>query len=339
MERVIQPAATSTQPLDSADLELLRDLRRGLRSAVIFHVIVSAPFAFAAVAMGWTTFDLGSRDSRMPGLLLFCLVCAGFFALAVYFGVKNTRLFRYVGNVLRSPEGFHKTVTRGELGGISEHNGLTRYEVGGEFFPVWIPIRHANNGNLQFIKSARHLSGLIYQPVVLERIDLPGAPAPVLLKVDYQGYPPIVTERASTEEECRDVAAWDFSGMLLWIAGLFVVVFTLVLYSVFGPIVSAVFCLVGVAAFLWLRRTIKSWADIKPRTLTVTGVVVEVLDSSVAVGRMSELQRWYRIGDRLYPTGRTTRDDDPITCGSVVKMVYVDRSPRGGRILHIQPIG
>lgn len=339
MDQAVQPATTSDCLLEAGDLDLLRSLRGNLKGAAIFHVFVSVPFAFACVAMGWTIHDLGSQDSRVPGLIVFCLICAAFFALAVYFGIKNTRLYRYLGTALRSPGMLAKTRTRGELAGISDRGGISHYEVSGEFLPVWIPIRHANNGNLEFIKSARRLECLAYQSVVLERIDLPGAPAPILLKVDYQGYPPIVTERASTEEECRDVAAWDFSGMLLWMAGLFVVFFTLVLYSVFGPIVSAVFCLVGVAAFLWLRRTIKSWADIKPRTLTVTGVVVEVLDSSVAVGRMSELQRWYRIGDRLYPTGRTTRDDDPITCGSVVKMVYVDRSPRGGRILHIQPIG
>lgn len=338
MTQSVQPATTTECPLGPDDLDLLRALRRNLKGAAIFHVLVSTPFAFALVAMGWVAYDLGSHDSRVSGLVLFCLVCAFFFMLTVYFGIKNTRLFRYLGTVLRSPSMVVKTVVRGELGGIVDRDGIAHYEVGGQCFPVRIPIRHANNGNLQLIPSAGRLKGLLYQPVVLERVELPGTPAPILLKVDYPGYPPIVAERAASEEECRELAAWDSTGLVLWMTGIFFAMFTLLLLSLFGRIAGGVFFLLGVATVTGMWRKIRSWKDIKPRTLTITGVVVEVLDSSVAVGRMSELQRWYRIGDRLYPSGRTTRDDDPITCGSVVKMVHVDRSPRGGRILRMEPM-
>lgn len=331
----MQPATTVEQPLEAADLSLLRDLRAGLKGAIVFLSFVAATMVGALIAFVAIMFSLGGSDSRVSALFFFCLVLAGVAAFVLNFWARNVRMFIGAGAVLRHPERIVKQVSHGELGGIACEDGVLQYTLGGEAFPVWIPIRHANNGNLEFIKSAGRLDGLMYQPVVLERLSLAGAPAPLLLRADYPGYRPLLVERASTEDECRDVARFDFAGLLL---GMLMALFALLLVImsiVFGPLAGAVVLPMAIAAFVWMKRKMRRWAQIQPRTLTVTGVVVEVLDSAVAAGRSSELQRWYRIGDRLYPTGLMTREDDPITCGSVVKMDYVDRSPRGGRILRM----
>jgi len=330
----MQPATTVERPLEPADLSLLRDLRAGLKGAIAILSIFSAVVASALVFVVAGMFSLGG-DSRVAVLFFFSLALILVVGFALNFWARNIRLFFGAGAVLRHPERIVKQVSHGELGGIAREDGVLQYTLGGEAFPVWIPIRHANNGNLEFIKSAGRLDGLMYQPVVLERLSLAGAPAPLLLRADYPGYRPLLVERASTEDECRDVARFDFAGLLL---GMLMALFALLLVImsiVFGPLAGAVVLPMAIAAFVWMKRKMRRWAQIQPRTLTVTGVVVEVLDSAVAAGRSSELQRWYRIGDRLYPTGLMTREDDPITCGSVVKMDYVDRSPRGGRILRM----
>jgi hypothetical protein len=337
MKQAMQAASTE-QPLGTDDLALLRSLRANLSGAIIFISLISATFVLALAVFCWVVFDLGASDSRVSAVLLFCCVLAVIAGFALYWCARNIRLFLSVGAVLRHPQRFTKTVSHGGLTGVSSEDGVFRYSVGGADLPVWIPIRHANSGNLECIKSARRLDGLTHQPVVLERLDLAGAPAPLLLRADYPGYPPMVTERASTEDECREVAKWDATGIMLGALGGMLVIMLFVLLFAFGPIGALPGLIVGASGFAWIRRKMARWAAIRPRTLTVTGVVAEVLDSPVAVGRYSELQRWYRIGDRFYPTGRASPEGDTITCGSVVRMDYVDRSPRGGRILRIETL-
>lgn len=338
MKQAMQSATTTEQALDADDLALLRALRANLSGAIIFISFISVTFVLALVVFGWILFDLGGSDSRVPVVLAFCFLLAVLAGFALYWSARNIRLFFSIGTVLRHPQRGAKTVSRGELAGIATEEGVLRYDLGAEALPVWIPIRHANNGNLECFKSARRLDGLMHQPVVLQRLDLAGAPAPLLLRADYPGYPPMVTERASTEEECREVAVWDFTGTTLAMLCVMLVIVLFALLVAFGPLGALPGVVVGAIGFVWIRRKMKRWAAIRPRTLTVTGLVAEVLDYPVAVGRYSELQRWYRIGDRFYPTGRASREDDPITCGSVVRMDYVDRSPRGGRILRIEPL-
>lgn len=330
--------ASSEQPLAGDDLALLRTLRASLSGAIVFIGLISATFVLALVVFCWVLFDLGGSDSRTSVVLMFCCLLAVVAGFAVYRCMRNIRLFLAIGSVLRQPQRFTKMVSRGELAGIFSEDGVLRYDLGGTVLPVWIPIRHANSGNLQCITSAHRLDGLIHQPVLLERFDLADAPASLLLKVEYPGYPPMVAARASTEEECQAVATWDFTGIALagW-GGMLVFVLFMLLIA-FGPIGALPGLIIGTSGVVWMRRKMKRWAAIRPRTLSVTGVVAEVLDSPVAVGRYSELQRWYRIGDRLYPTGLKSPDDDTITCGSVVHMDYVDRSPRGGRILRIETL-
>lgn len=331
--------ASAGQALGEIDLALLRSLRANLWGAIIFIAIMSAAFIVALVVFGWIMVDLGSTDSRVSVLLMFCCVLAVIAGFSVYWCARNIRLFFSASAVLRNPQRFAKTVSRGELSGIVSDDGVLHYDLGGVLLPVWIPIRHANNGNLQCITTARRLDGLMHQPVVLERLDLAGAPAPLLLRADYPAYPPLVTERVSTEEECQAVASWDFTGILVaaLVGTLALALFFLLM--IFGPFGALPGLILGASAFVWMKRKMKRWAAIRPRTLGIVGVVAEVLDSPVAVGRYSELQRWYRIGDRLYPTGRKApEEEDAITCGSVVSMDYVDRSPRGGGILRIEPL-
>lgn len=338
MKQAMQTASTE-QALEDVDLELLRAMRANLWGAIIFIGIMSAAFIGALVAFGWIMIDLGSTDSRVSVLLMFCCVLAVIAGVTVYWCARNIRLFFSASAVLRHPQRFTKTVSRGELAGIAREEGVLRYDLGGVLLPVWIPIRHANNGNLQCITCAGRLDGLMHQPVVLERFDLVGAPAPLLLRADYPAYPPMVTERASTEEECQAVASWDFTGILVAALVGMLALALFFLLTIFGPIGVLPGLILGASAFGWMKRKMKRWAAIRPRTLSVVGVVAEVLDSSVAVGRYSELQRWYRIGDRLYATGlKAPEDEEAITCGSVVRMDYVDRSPRGGRILRIEPL-
>lgn len=334
MNQAMQPATTVEQPLDPADLSLLRDLRAGLKGAIVILSIFSATILSALVLVVAGMFSLGG-ESQVAVLFFFSLALLLIVGFALKFWARNIRLFLSAGAVLRQPGSIVKKVSRGELGGISREDGVLQYKLGGEAFPVWIPIRHANNGNLEFIKSAGRLDGLLYQPVMLERLELAGAAAPLLLKANYPGYPPLLAERASTEEEGRNVAQFDFTGLLLGVLVALFAFLLVIMSIVFGPLGGAGVLPIAVVAVLWMKRKMRRWAQIQPRTLTVTGVVVEVLDSAVAVGRSSELQRWYRIGDRLYPTGLIAREDDPITCGSVVRMDYVDRSPRGGRILRM----
>ena len=332
MNQALQVAATTEQPLDADDLSLLRKLRENLVGTMIFMSLCCAAILCALV---WMT-ALLFTDSRASPVVLVLLPLAVVAGLFLRFHLHRIRLFQGVLVVLRRPQQVRKTVSRGDLMDISSEDGVVSYGLGGEPLSVWIPFRHAGTGVLEFTRSPSRLDGLKHQPVVLERLALAGAPAPLLLRADYPAYPPMVVERASTDEECSEVASEDFGPR-----SALIIVYGAVWLAVaigFGLVGVLSMLPVGIAGFIWVKRLEKKWAAIRPRTLTVTGVIVEVFDHPVAVGRYAERQRWYRIGDRLYPTGRKAPEDDAITCGSVVRMDYVDHSPRGGRILRIEPL-
>jgi hypothetical protein len=337
MKQAVQAATTTEHPLEPGDLSLLRTLRASQSGTLVAVAVLHTMFVSGLVAFSLILFDLGMSDSHAPAVLAFCAVLAALAGFTLYGGARSIRLFRGVGAVLRNPQRAAKQVSRGELAGLSREDGAIRYDLGGESFPVWLPIPHAN-GNIKFAEAVPHLDGLMHQRVVLERLEIAGAPAPLLLRADYPGYPPMVAERAATEQECREVAASDVTGLVLGFLAFGILFLLILMLALFGLAGGLPVLLIGVALFEGLRRKLRRWAQIRPRTLSVTGVVAEVVDSVVSIGRYSERQRWYRIGDRLYPTGRAVPEDESITCGSVVRMDYLDRSLRGGRILRIEPL-
>ena len=340
MKQATHSTETSEASLEREDLILLMQVRRSLKGDVIFLGLMCTLFVFVLFGAGWVIGSAGYQDRHVPWLILFWLA---FFVPLAMLGrvlVGKARQFRHLVTVLRSPGDFRGTVVRGELGGIRPRNGFFHYQIDGECFPVLIPVGYARDGKLELVKSAHRFDGLPKQPVVLRWLPLPGARAPLLLGIDYIHCPAVVTERKSTAEECRDVAAWDFTGLRLWMLGLLFISSGVAWFVIVAPVAAAVVLLLSALAALRMRRKLTNWANVNPRTLIVTGVIVEVLDSPVSMARTTGFQRWYRIGGRLYPTGMATPPGatSGLACGAEVRVVYVDRSPRGGRIMSMESL-
>lgn len=338
---------TIERPLEPRDLALLRALRTSLLGGIAMVALAGAGFTAALASTLWGLIDSGMGKGFSPALVMVPL-SAALAALALLGGVRGARLVRSVDALLRQPAQAAKKVSVGELTTIARDRRSIRYGLGGEIFEVWLPIPLADTGRIVFERTVPRLDGLLHRRVLLEWLALEGAPRLLLLRVDYPDDPPVVTVREATEQERRAVAWWDhiayawFETVLTMLAILVagVSLFAYIDGWMYPPLIGGLLVAtlpIGVVGALTWRRT-KRWLAIRPRTLQVTGVIAEVLDNTVSMARYAQTQRWYRIGDRLYATGRKAPEGDAITCGSVVRMDYVDRSPRGGRILRIEPL-
>jgi len=337
---------TTERPLEPRDLALLRAFRTSLLGGIAMTTLAGTVFVSALASTLWILVDRGMEHEfsiELAAVPLFAAIAG----VAFLGGVRSARLFRSADALLRRPSRVAKKVSQGELTAIARGKGSIRYDLGGESFEVWLPVPLADTGKIDFERTVPRLDGLLHRRVSLEWLALDGAPR-LLLRVDYPDDPPVVTERVSTEQERRAVAWWDHIAyawfmavlaMLAFLAGgvaLFAFIDAWAYSRLTGGLLVAALPIGAIGVHMW-RRT-KHWLAIEPRTLTVTGVIAEVLDKTVSIGRYARTQRWYRIGDRLYATGLKVPDEETITCGSVVRMDYVDRRPRGGRILRIEPL-
>ena len=336
---------TTERALAPRDLALLRALRTSLCGGIAMVALAGTVCAFALAGALWILVDRGLGQGFSPVFVVAPLLAA-IVGIAFLGGLRGVRLFRRVHALLLRPEGAVKKVSIGELTGVSRENGRIRYEMEGESFEVWLPIERADTGKIVFERTVRHLEALLHRRVLLEWLAIDGAPWRLLLRVDYPDEPPVVAERVSTEQERRAVALWGdiaYAWFIAMFAMLAVLVAGVTIFAFLdawpysrlsGGLLVAALPISAIGAFMW-RRT-RRWLAIQPRTLTVTGVIAEVLDHTVSIGRYARTQRWYRIGDRLYATGKDVPANDPMACGSRVRMDYVDRSPLGGRILRME---
>lgn len=338
---------TTERSLEPGDLALLRSLRRSLSGGIAMVALAGSVFVAALIGALWILMDRGLGQRLSPELVAVPLFAA-IAGIAFLGGLRGVRLLRSVQAPLRQPARAVKKVSVGELIGVSREKGRIRYDLDGESFEVWLPIELADTGKIVFERTLHRLDGLLHRRVLLEWLAIDGTPQRLLLRVDYPDDPPVVAERAATEQERRAVPWWDHIAYA-WLIAVFAMLAMLVggtamfafidawPYSrLSGGLLVAALPIGAIVALMW-RRT-RRWRAIQPRTLTVTGVIAEVLDHTISVGRYASTQRWYRIGDRLYPTGRSAPEDDTIICGSIVRMDYVDRSPHGGRIVRIEPL-
>lgn len=320
------------RPLEAADLALLETLRRQLVRGVVFLAVIALPF-LGLLAFPALIFIDGST-SDLPVVLLFAAVGLAVLCFIGHTQSRNIAMLRGLYALRRHGAAGTKTVRRGELRALLDTDRAIRYDLGGEVSKVWLPIPHANAGGLEFRHAVTALEGLPHQRVELELFELRGAPAPVLLRAAYPGYPPMVSDRAATAQECAEMAAWDL-GWVRWFGGILAFLTCLFGASLLGGWIGALVTMaLGAAVLVRVLSQARRRVDSQPRMRIVTGLIAEVLDSPVAVGRMTEIRRWYRIGDRLYPTGLEAKDDG-LVCGSVVRLHYLDRGLRGGRVLHI----
>jgi hypothetical protein len=340
-----QRTTTIERPLEVRDLAVLRALRASLFRGVCIAALGGAVVACALAFIGWMLVA-GGIGAEFPAGLAVALVLAAIAAVALYDSVRHVRLFRRVSAILREPRQTAKNVSRGELTAVSREQGRIHYEVSGEAFDVWLPVPLADTGKLEFEKSVPRLDGLLHRQVVLEWLRIEGAPRLLLLDVDYPDDPPAIVERAPTAAERRAVAWWDHIAYAWFMAAIAIMVLLVAGVALFayidawmysrlsgGLLVSAL--PIGAIVVLMWGRT-KRWLAIQPRTLVVTGLIAEVLDKTVSIGRYSRTQRWYRIGDRLYATRQEPPEDNLLVCGTPVRVDYVDRSPLGGWIVRIE---
>jgi hypothetical protein len=333
-------ADVTQQPLEPADIALLRRLQRMLAAAVVSVSVIALVLTGTLAFLAGVLPDIPAGRGDASALIVFTVM--GLAVVLVFIAraqAHNITMLRQLSALLRRPASVAKAVHRGELQSLASEDGAISYGLGGEPLAVWLPLPHANTDKLEFRKSVAELTGLQQQTVELQLLPIRGAPAPLLLRAAYLNYSPLAAERPATPDECREVAVWDFAGVDRFSKVLLSLVALLVAGIAFGLPGLAAVVLFGAALRLLLKARARRRIELAPRLLTVTGVVAEVLDSAVSVGRYTEQQRWYRVGDRLYPTGRRVPKDESIGCGSVVRMDYVDRGPRGGRILRIEPLG
>lgn len=347
MTQTTRSVTTIERPLEPRDLSVLRALRANLSRGAGIAVLAGVAVVFSLASMLWILIRRG-LDNGFPAGLVVALVLGAIAGLALYDGMRHVRLLRRIEAILREPAQVSKKVSRGKLTGLSRENGRIRYALDGESFDIWLPVPLADSGKIEFETSVPRVDGLLGRQIVLEWLDLKGAPRLLLLGVDYPDDAPVIVERACTEKERRDVAWWDhiaYAWFLAVIAMIIVLAGSVALFAYIdawmysrlagGLLVSSL--PVGAIGVVMWRRT-KCWMAIQPRTLIVTGVIAEVLDKTISIGRYARTQRWYRIGDRLYAIRREPPRDNAIACGDRVRIEYVDRRPLGGWILHIEPL-
>lgn len=337
---------TIERPLEPRDVALLRALRTSLAGGIA--VVAMAGLVFMSVLAGtlWILLDRGIGQGFSPELVMAPLFAA-VAGMALLGGARGIRLFRGVGALLRQPARIAKKVSVGELTAISRERGRIRYDLRGEIFEVWLPIPLADTGRIVFERAVPRLDGLLHRRVLLEWLAIDGESRLLLLRVDYPDDPPVVTEHAPTERERRAVAWWDhiaYAWFMALLAMSAVLAAGIAMFAFIdgwmyprltgGLLVAAL--PIGAIGLLTWRRT-KRWLAIQPRMLQVTGVIAEVLDKTVSIGRYAQTQRWYRIGDRLYATRQEPPRDNVLSCGTRVRIDYVDRSPLGGWIVRIEP--